>query len=203
MKTPLVGAAPRDKRRTEAKRAVQAVALDLFEESGFDPVTMEQIAEAAGVGVATLYRYFGTKEQVVLWDEYDPPLFEHVAMRSAGNSAIQAAQAAIRERLDAFYADDSQRILRRARLVATNATLHAGVLNNLEVLRTGLVQALTRRKGGRATFEAEVAAGAVVACLRTAIDAWVRANGRPRLGRVIDDAFASLRVLCREADQSK
>jgi AcrR family transcriptional regulator len=185
----------REKRRVDAKRAIQSAALDMFEQAGFAPVTMEQIAEAAGVGVATLYRYFGTKEQVVLWDEYDPLLFAQITEHLGRSSALEAAQAAIRESLEEFYAADAQRILRRARLIAKNPALHVAVLDNLAQLRAGLVQALTRRKAALTKFEAEVAAGVVVACLQAAIDAWVRARGRQKLGKVIDSAFQSLRSL--------
>ncbi|MBR1554233.1 MAG: TetR/AcrR family transcriptional regulator [Oscillospiraceae bacterium] len=59
-------------RRTEA--AVTAAA-ELFLQYGIESVKMTDIAEKSGVGVATLYRYFGTKNQIVieamtyLWNE--------------------------------------------------------------------------------------------------------------------------------------
>nr|WP_250649245.1 MULTISPECIES: TetR/AcrR family transcriptional regulator [unclassified Actinomyces] len=53
---------------------VQSVALDLFEQHGFDAVSIEQVAEAAEVSPSTVYRYFGTKEGLVVHDEYDDRL---------------------------------------------------------------------------------------------------------------------------------
>ena len=50
---------------------VQAVALDLFERHGFDAVSIEQVADAAEVSPSTVYRYFGTKEGLIVHDEYD------------------------------------------------------------------------------------------------------------------------------------
>ena len=55
---------------------IQSVALDLFEARGFEDVTVEEIAEASEVSPSSVYRYFGTKEQIVLWDEYDPDMAE-------------------------------------------------------------------------------------------------------------------------------
>lgn len=52
---------------------VQEVAIALFMERGFDAVSIEQIAEAAEVSPSTVYRYFGTKEGLVIRDEYDEP----------------------------------------------------------------------------------------------------------------------------------
>src|SRR5688572_5367592 len=50
-----------------------------------------------GVGVATVYRYFGTKERMVLWDEYDPMLLAHFDARS-DLGLLEAAREAIRVR---------------------------------------------------------------------------------------------------------
>ena len=47
------------------RTAILEAALDLFSEQGFDPTTMEQIAARAEVGIATLYRYFPTKDGIL------------------------------------------------------------------------------------------------------------------------------------------
>ena len=41
-------------------------AFRVFSERAIEPVTMTEVAKAAGVGVATVYRYFGTKDDLVL-----------------------------------------------------------------------------------------------------------------------------------------
>ena len=46
--------------------AIVYVAAELFLQSGIEGVKMTDIAERAEVGVATLYRYFGTKEALVV-----------------------------------------------------------------------------------------------------------------------------------------
>ena len=185
----------RVRRRLEAKREIQAAALELFEQTSFAAVTMEQIAVAAGVGVATVYRHFGTKERVVLWDEYDPMLLENVARTLEADATLDSARAAIRESLQTVYKNDAQRILRRARLVANNRPLQLAVLDELAALRAGLVRVLGQRGSGMSLLEAEVASGVIVCCLQAAIHAWVRAQGRPKLGNVIDEAFGALRTM--------
>ena len=56
------------------KRAV-AISADMFLKNGIENVKMTDIADASGVGVATLYRYFGTKTGITiaamthLWNE--------------------------------------------------------------------------------------------------------------------------------------
>src|SRR5690625_4957290 len=49
-------------------RQNQEAALDLFDRDGFEAVREERNAAAAGVPTSSVYRYFGTKEGIVLHD---------------------------------------------------------------------------------------------------------------------------------------
>ena len=74
------GTAPRPGLRARKKAAtmhhVQQIALDLFTRDGFDSVSIEQIADASEVSPSTIYRYFGTKEGLVIHDEYEDRLLD-------------------------------------------------------------------------------------------------------------------------------
>ncbi|GAA1588698.1 hypothetical protein GCM10009804_51000 [Kribbella hippodromi] len=61
----------RERWRLKARRTIQERALDLFDERGFDAVTIEEIAAAAEVSPSSVYRYFGTKEGLIVADEFD------------------------------------------------------------------------------------------------------------------------------------
>ncbi|MGA3116993.1 MAG: TetR/AcrR family transcriptional regulator [Syntrophobacteraceae bacterium] len=50
--------------RPSAKERILDAALEVFSLKGFHPATMDEIAEKAGVGKGTLYRYFETKEKL-------------------------------------------------------------------------------------------------------------------------------------------
>ncbi|HZX02238.1 TetR/AcrR family transcriptional regulator [Kribbella sp.] len=61
----------RERWRLKARRTIQERALDLFDERGFGAVTIEEIAAAAEVSPSSVYRYFGTKEGLIVADEFD------------------------------------------------------------------------------------------------------------------------------------
>lgn len=55
----------RERKKLEAWRAIRAAALQLFDERGFEAVTVEQIVKAANVSRPTFFNYFASKEAVV------------------------------------------------------------------------------------------------------------------------------------------
>lgn len=56
--------------QAKTERAILAAAVDLMTSQGFERTTMKQIARTAGIGDATIYSYFATKEKLVLgWFE--------------------------------------------------------------------------------------------------------------------------------------
>ncbi|WP_435111785.1 TetR/AcrR family transcriptional regulator [Nocardiopsis synnemataformans] len=55
----------RERKQRRARQAIIEAAHALFEERGFDRVTVTDIAERAEVGRATFFRYFGDKREVV------------------------------------------------------------------------------------------------------------------------------------------
>ena len=94
---------------------IQAEALRLFAEKGFDETTIEEIAGAADVAPRTFFRYFSTKEEVVFWPMYRPLLAGLMAARP-DESAVQALCHAIVDGLSAFYDQDRERVLDRIKL---------------------------------------------------------------------------------------
>jgi mycofactocin system transcriptional regulator len=54
-------------------RHIERVAVGLFSERGFEQTTIDDIAQAAGIGRRTFFRYFSSKNDVI-WGEFDAQL---------------------------------------------------------------------------------------------------------------------------------
>jgi AcrR family transcriptional regulator len=90
---PTLGLRERKKAKTHA--AIQQQAMRLFRDHGYDATTVEQIAAAAEVSPSTFFRYFPTKEDVVLRDDYDQVLMEVFLAQPPELSPLQATRSAI------------------------------------------------------------------------------------------------------------
>ncbi|MFO0615315.1 MAG: helix-turn-helix domain-containing protein [Polyangiaceae bacterium] len=183
----------RTRRRLDAMRRIQAAALDLFERDGFDAVTIDRIAQSAEVGPATVYRNFGSKERIVLWDDYDPELLQAIERRLATTPPLRAVHEAVVERLDSVFARDKRRILRRTRLMLEHPPIAALALSDQAALRDALAALLEKRV--RTRLVANVIAAALVSALSVAVMEWAVERAKRPLADVLDEAFAALAAL--------
>ena len=85
----------RERKKAKTRAAIREHALRLFREQGYGGTTVEQIAEAAEVSPATFYRYFPTKEDVVLQDDLDVLTFGSFEAQPAELSPLAAVRAAM------------------------------------------------------------------------------------------------------------
>src|SRR5207344_3192834 len=84
----------RERKKARTRAAIREHAFRLFRAQGYDATTVEQIAEAAEVSPSTFFRYFPTKEDVVLQDDIDVLGMETFQSQPAGMSPIAAFRAA-------------------------------------------------------------------------------------------------------------
>src|SRR5450432_790363 len=80
----------RERKKARTRAAIREHALRLFREQGYPATTVEQIAAAAEVSPATFFRYFPTKEDVVLQDDFDIVTLAALEAQPAGLSPIAA-----------------------------------------------------------------------------------------------------------------
>lgn len=185
----------RARRKIEAMRRVQDAALDLFEARGYEAVTIEEIAKAAGVGPATIYRGFETKERIVIWDEYDPMLLETIADKLKTMPLLDGVEAGLVEAIDRVYSTDKRRILRRTKLLVTEPALIAAAAVEGAVLRDVLAALFIASGRARSILEASVASHAILGVLEASVKHWALVTPRPPMRDLLTEGLAALRKL--------
>jgi AcrR family transcriptional regulator len=177
---------------------VVGTALDLFANQGFEATTVDQIVAATGLSRTSFFRYFGSKEDLVLGDTTQTGLDFSAALRARPREEgpWEALRAAALTLPGADLAQD--RALTIAKLVRTSPALRARSLEKHQQWQDSLVPALQERLGGEPDASGtDLAARAVVAaalsCLQTATEVWAERDGRGTLGELYDQAIAAVR----------
>ncbi|WP_367127126.1 TetR/AcrR family transcriptional regulator [Saccharothrix sp. HUAS TT1] len=182
----------REQRRAETQRAIQAHAVRLFTERGYDATAVTDVAEAAGVSPMTVYRHFPTKEDLVLTDRNGPLIAARIAASPAGQPLVRRIGAALVASAEALTGDPAGGafLLARLRLMITTPALRAKHLDNFYALQQAVVCALGADDGDPdATFHAQAASGACLSAMHTALVCWAEADGRTALPDVMAKAL--------------
>ncbi|NEA24385.1 TetR family transcriptional regulator [Actinomadura bangladeshensis] len=147
----------RERKKLRTRRAIQDHALRLFGEQGYDETTVEQIAAAAEISPSTFFRYFPTKEDVVVTDEYDPIMAQIIRDQPPEVSAIEALRAMLREILPQLYANDLEALRTRMRLTATVPAVRGRTFESMRGTFDLMSEAIGERTG-RAADDPDVEA---------------------------------------------
>jgi AcrR family transcriptional regulator len=124
------------RKKLAAMHRIQTVALDLFEQRGFDAVAIETVAAAADVSPRTVYRYFGTKEMLVIWDEADEHPSSPFTALFGGADPIGALRSVLAAGFAAMSEADLDLIRRRLTLVHSHQGIEAAyILHSYEKSR--------------------------------------------------------------------
>lgn len=164
----------REKTRAAVRAQIASAALDLFAEHGFDQVTVEQIAAAAGISTRSFNRYFPTKEDAALGDTEPWGILvrDTLQSRPADESVWDSLRLAFSALL-ALSDMSGERQKRGMRVLNSTPSLRARNLEKHLNWASMLTPILARRLGGT---DADLRAYAVVqsgiACFEAALNAW-------------------------------
>jgi len=187
---PTEGLRERHRRRTEA--LLEEAALQLFEERGFDLVTVDDVAAAADVSRRTFFRYFATKEDVVLADQ--PRRLEELRHALAGRPPEEPALTALRQALLSLaggHEQDRELLLRRAKLMRATPSLQVRWMAAQRNWEQAVTEMVADRLGVDPLVDLRpgVIAASTLASLRIAISSWVTGGGRGDLLAMVDQAL--------------
>ncbi|HKA51946.1 MAG TPA: TetR family transcriptional regulator [Candidatus Dormibacteraeota bacterium] len=182
----------RERKKARTRAAIQRHALRLFREQGYDRTSVSQIAEEAEVSESTFFRYFPTKEDVVLWDAYDPRIVEVFRAQPAELSPIAALRAAFRDVFaqlsEAERADQRERMA----LMLSVQPLRAMLVDQIRGPMWLLAELVAERVGRKPDDPGvRVVAGAVLGVGLAVMFAWADDPDADMVA-LIDDAMARL-----------
>jgi AcrR family transcriptional regulator len=165
----------RERKKAKTRAAIQEHAVRLFRAQGYDATTVEQIAEAAEVSPSTVFRYYPTKEDLVISDEYDPLLIEAFRAQPSGLSPIQVLRGALRATFSNVSPNELTVQRERIMLVLSVPALWGASLDNLTETMQMLTDMVAAREG-RASDDAAVRtfSGAVFGVMLEVMFRWAR-----------------------------
>lgn len=181
----------RERKKERTRETIQREALRLIAERGYEATTCEQIAAAAEVSVATLFRYFPTKEDVVLQDGYDPLIAAAIVARPPEELALVAVRRGFADAFAQVYRGDVEPIRQRTALILSVPALRGRSREQVASLVAHLSQALASRGGNSGgSLAIDVAAASCAAAVSVAVQRWATEGGE--LPALADEAFAAL-----------
>jgi AcrR family transcriptional regulator len=166
-----------ERRWQRTRLDIELAAVELFERYGFTAVTVDQIADAAGVSVRTFYRYCSSKED---------SLTSHlpIGARDLAAAVERAVDVpflqAVREASLALMANGDIPVATLRRVIAlclVESHLHARWMSGAREAQDRLATVITRRHSDADPERALVLAGAIVAALGAAYEGWAREGG--------------------------
>jgi AcrR family transcriptional regulator len=186
----------RERKKARTRASLREHALRLFREQGYQATTVEQIAAAAEVSPSTFFRYFPTKEDVVLQDDMDVRMIQALERQPAALGPVTAARVATREVFASYTAADLDILRETTTLALTVPEVRARALDEFARMLQVLSEALAKRSGRQPDdLAVRTTAGAIVGVMMSItlpLEGWAERLGIEQTFERIDQALALL-----------
>ncbi|NDL60034.1 TetR/AcrR family transcriptional regulator [Phytoactinopolyspora mesophila] len=140
----------RERKKARTRAAIQREAVHLFRAQGFSATTIEQIAEAAEVAPSTVFRYFPTKEDLVVLENDLQPMIAEFHAQPPELTPLQAMHRAILATFGTLTPnelDERREREHRELLVLSIPELWASNLDNITSSLDTVAEAVAERCG--------------------------------------------------------
>jgi TetR/AcrR family transcriptional regulator, regulator of mycofactocin system len=185
----------RERKKLETRAALEAAALRLFAEHGYERTTVEEIAEAADVAVRTFFRYFQSKQDVLFGDvahDLSGRIRAHLAQQPESLSPVEAVGTALRQ-VEEDNPDQQQQILVRMRLLEKLPELVGTYHMLFQVLHDEVADYVARRLDQRPfDLYPQILAAAATGSVKAALVVFETSGGTRPLADERDEAYAAL-----------
>ena len=180
--------------RDAIRNQLAKVAFSQFREVGFDRVTFDALAFAAGVSRSTFLRYFSSKEDVVLF-VFDA-VGDDIVCALHGRTAGEAEWVSLRQSLQpaVLFLQEADSKLALMQLIWETPALYSRLHEKQAGWRPRMVNEVAlwadTRPASALALRTRVAAA--LECLTIAIEAWINDEGQSDLGDLLDESFGAL-----------
>jgi len=181
----------RERKKIKTRTAIRHATYALVEEQGYDATTIEQIAERAEVSPSTVFRYFPTKEDIVLTDEYDALLLAELRKRPLDEPWMVSLRHIMRMAVRAGMSGEERRVTEaRSRLLAQVPAVRSRMLESMSVTGRLLADAVAERTGReRDSLEVRSYTMSLVGGLSEVTVYWAENGFRDELVDLVDRAL--------------
>ncbi|MFI8261929.1 MULTISPECIES: TetR/AcrR family transcriptional regulator [unclassified Streptomyces] len=186
-----------DRSRQAVVASIFDTAMRLFAEQGYEATTIAQIAKEAGISQRSLFRYFGTKEDIVCGEqeELGELLRATVEAQPAAATPWEALRAGFEVLMEAH--GDPGQLLEITTLIFHTPPLRARYtqkrLRWQELVQPAVTARMAAGEGPVPQVRAAAVTATVFACVDAATEAWVRGGGSADLAALYDEALAAVR----------
>lgn len=182
----------RERKKLKTRSAIRRAAYRLIDEQGYQATTVERIAAAAEVSPSTVFRYFPTKEDIVLADAYDAAAAIESALRERppGETPLESLRFAVTRTVGAAVQDDREEMHQRAGLLVQVPAVRARAAETMAGSSRRLARVLAERTGRRPDdLAVRVLTTAVLGALCEAAIHWAEHDQRDDLVVLLDRAL--------------
>ncbi|MFJ5776037.1 TetR/AcrR family transcriptional regulator [Streptomyces sp. NPDC093094] len=180
----------RERKKIRTREAIRTATYALIGEQGYDATTIDQIAERAEVSPSTVFRYFPTKEDIVLTDEYDPVLLEELRARPADEPWSETVRHVMREAVRTGVEQDEEVARLRTHLMVQVPAVRSRMMESMSVTGRMLCTAIGERTGRDPDgLEVRVYAMSLVGALMETSLYWAENDHRDDFTGLVDRAL--------------
>jgi AcrR family transcriptional regulator len=184
----------RERKKHQTRQLIVETARRLFAESGFDAVTVAEIARAASVSEGTVFNYFPTKESLVFqgMEDFEAALLDAIRHRQPGEPVLTAFGRFLTESSLVIAARGNQVVAMAAHMIAASPALRAREREIIESYTQALADVIAEETGAAlGDIEPWVAANALMGIHRAILDSARRAAIDRHAGLDIADEVVS------------
>ncbi|GAA3869409.1 TetR family transcriptional regulator [Streptomyces lacrimifluminis] len=177
----------RERKKIRTRRAIRAATYELIENQGYDATTVEQIAERAEVSQSTVFRYFPTKEDIVLTDEYDSVLEEELRARPADEPWLDSLRYVLKRAVGLSWSEEPEVTRLRSRLMLEVPAVRSRMIESMSETGRLLCRVIAERTGrDPADLEVRVYAMSLIGGLSEVAVYWAQNDFKDNLADLVD-----------------